>query len=96
MTYGIDKVTAPVGGESSVTVEQAQESSVSVTRSINPDSVPAGGGVVTVTIDINGNYGIGSVVEKLPPDFTYVPGSVTPSDITVDDSGQNCDLSTRR
>ena len=40
--------------------------------------------MVTVTIDINGNYGIGSVVEKLPPDFTYVPGSVTPSDITVD------------
>ena len=51
----------------------AQASShVSVTRSISPSSVPAGGGVVTVTIDINGSYGIGSVVEKLPPDFTYV------------------------
>ena len=82
LTYGVAKVMAPVGGASSVTVEQAQEPSVTVTRSINPDSVPAGGGVVTVTIDINGNYGIGSVVEKLPPDFTYVEGSVTPSDIT--------------
>ena len=75
LTYGVDKVVATVGGESSVRVEQAQEPSVTVTRSIQPDSVPAGGGVVTVTIDINGNYGIGSVVEKLPPDFTYVPGS---------------------
>ena len=67
-------------GLASAGLAQAQD--VSVTRSIPPDHVPAGGGVVTVTIDINGNYGIGSVVEKLPPDFTYVPGSVTPSDIT--------------
>ena len=96
LTYGVDKDVAPVGGESSVTVEQAQEPSVTVTRSIQPDSVPAGGGVVTVTIDINGSYGIGSVVEKLPPDFTYVPGSVTPSDITPESAGQNCDLCTRR
>ena len=67
----------------------AQAQSVTVTRSIQPDSVPAGGGVVTVTIDINGNYGIGSVVEKLPPDFTYVEGSVTPSDITPESAGQD-------
>ena len=36
---------------------------------------------VTVTISINGSYGIGSVVEKLPADFSYVSGSVMPSDI---------------
>ena len=89
LTYGVDRDTAPVGGESSVTVEQAQQSGVIVTRSINPDSVPAGGGVVTVTIGINGSYGIGSVVEKLPADFSYVSGSVMPSDITVDVSGQD-------
>ena len=84
MRYGVDKDVATVGGDSSVTVEQAQESSVSQGDQVHqhPTRVPAGGGVVTVTIDINGNYGIGSVVEKLPPDFTYVPGSVTPSDIT--------------
>ena len=93
LTYGVDKDTAPVRGESIVTVEQAQESSVTVTRSINPGSVPAGGGVVTVTISINGNYGIGSVVEKLPADFSYVPGSVTPSDITTEIAGQNATFS---
>jgi hypothetical protein len=87
------------GGESSVTVsqlsygEQAQEPSVTVTRSINPDSVRADGGVVAVTISINGSYGIGSVVEKLPADFSYVSGSVMPSDITVDDSGQDLTFS---
>ena len=89
LTYGVDRDTAPVGGESSVTVEQAQQSTVRVTRSINPDSVPAGGGVVTVTIGINGAYGIGSVVEKLPSGFTYVAGSVTPSDITPEIAGQD-------
>ena len=68
----LTRTVATVGGESSVTVEQAQQPSVSVTRSINPDSVPAGGGVVTVTIGITGGYGVGSVVEKLPADFSYV------------------------
>ena len=75
-------------------MEQAQDSPASrVTRSINPDSVSAGGGVVTVTININGSYGIGSVVEKLPADFSYVSGSVMPSDITVDVSGQDLTFS---
>ena len=92
LTYGVDKVTATVGGESSVTVEQAQQPSVSVTRSIQPDSVPAGGGVVMVTIGINGAYGIGSVVERLPADFSYVSGSVMPSDITVDSRRAGFDL----
>ena len=93
LTYGIDKDVATVGGESSVTVEEAQEPSVTVTRSINPDSVPAGGGEVTVTISINGGYGVGSVVEKLPLDFTYVEGSVTPSDITLESAGQDLTFS---
>ena len=80
-------------GLGSTGLAQAQQPSVSVTRSINPDSVPAGGGVVTVTIGINGSYGIGSVVEKLPADFSYVSGSVMPSDITVDVSGQDLTFS---
>ena len=75
-------------GLGSTGLAQAQEPSVTVTRSINPDSVPADGGVVTVTISINGSYGIGSVVEKLPADFSYVSGSVMPSDITVAGSHQ--------
>ena len=46
--------------------------------------MPAGGGEVTVTIDIAGSYGVGSVTETLPTGFSFVetPGSVTPSDIT--------------
>jgi hypothetical protein len=52
--------------------------------------VPAEGGEVEVTINIGGSYGIGSrasapapcrrVVEKLPDGFSYVEGSVMPSD----------------
>ena len=76
-------------GLASAGLAQAQVPSVTVTRSINPDSVSAGGGVVTVRIGISGGYGVGSVVEKLPPDFTYVPGSVTPSDITPESAGQD-------
>ena len=53
-------------GLGSTGLAQAQDPASCVTRSINPDSVSAGGGVVTVTININGSYGIGSVVEKLP------------------------------
>ena len=68
-----------------------------MTRSINPDSVPAGGGEVTVTVRINGAYGgIGSVKETLPAGFTYVDGSVTPSDVTPERDGQEVELSTRR
>ena len=94
LTYGLDKISVPVGGENTVTVEQAQQAQdVSVMRSIQPDSVPAGGGEVTVTIGISGGYGVGSVVEKLPPDFSYVSGSVMPSDITVDVSGQDLTFS---
>ena len=74
----------------------AQAQSVTVTRSIQPDSVPAGGGVVTVTIDINGNYGIGSVVEKLPPDFTYVEGVGYAVGYNARKRRAGFDLSTRR
>ena len=68
----------------------AQESGVSATRSINPSSVPAGGGVVTVTVTISGSYGIGAVVtETLPDGFSYVDESVNPSEITDTADGQS-------
>jgi hypothetical protein len=84
-TYGVDKTTVDVGGASSVEVQQAQEPSVTVTRSIQPDSVPAGGGEVTVTVRINGYQGIGLVEETLPTGFTYVDGS---ADITPTENGR--------
>ena len=88
LTYGVGKTPVPVGCTSSVEVQQAQEPSVTVARSIQPDSVPAGGGVVTVEVEISGEYGIGSVEETLPAGFTYVDGSVMPSDITPERDGQ--------
>ena len=107
LTYGIDKETASVGGESTVTVAQEATPTPThtptpttpapadprATRSINPSSVPAGGGMVTVTISITGEYGIGSVAENLPAGFSYVDGSVSPSDITVGGSGRNVTFS---
>ena len=85
LTYGIDKTLVTVGGDSSVEVQQAQQPSVSVTRSISPDSVPADGGEVTVTVIINGYQGIGLVEETLPTGFTYVDGS---ADITPTENGR--------
>ena len=85
LTYGIDKTTVDVGGTSSVEVRQAQQPSVSVTRFISPDSVPADGGEVTVTVRINGYQGIGLVEETLPTGFTYVDGS---ADITPTENGR--------
>ena len=107
LTYGIDKETARVGGDSTVTVAQEATPTPThtptpttpapagprATRSINPSSVPAGGGMVTVTIMITGEYGIGSVAENLPAGFSYVDGSVSPSDITVGGSGRNVTFS---
>ena len=89
LTYGVDKTVAQIG-ETTVTVEEAAAATVSATRSIRPSSVPASGGRVTVTVDIVGSYGIGSVVETLPPagGFRYVSGSVVPSDITPTESGR--------
>ena len=46
-----------------------------------------------MTISITGEYGIGSVAENLPAGFSYVDGSVSPSDITVGVSGRNVTFS---
>ena len=90
LTYGLDKDTVTVGGESSVRVEAAQQPDITVTRGINPDSVPADGDEVTVTITITGTgyTGIGSVEETLPDGFSYVPESVVPSDLTPEADGR--------
>ena len=88
LVYGINRDTVPVRG-GSVTVEGAVPATVTVTRAISPGSVPAGGGVVTVTVNIAGGYGVGSVVETLPTGFSYVEESVMPSDITTTTDGQN-------
>ena len=89
LTYGLDKTVAPIG-ETMVTVDAAPSTTVSATRSINPSSVPASGGTVTVTVNIVGSSGVGSVVETLPPaeGFEYVSGSVVPSDIAPTASGR--------
>ena len=86
LTYGIEKNKVPIRA-TSVTVQQAQ-SGVSATRSFNPSPVPAGGGEVSVTISITGNYVIGAVTETLPAGFSYVDEPVVPSDITVTETGQ--------
>ena len=89
LTYGLDKTVAQIG-ETTVTVDAAPSTTVSATRSISPSSVPASGGTVTVTVNIVGSYGVGSVVETLPPaeGFEYVSGSVVPSDIAPTASGR--------
>ena len=99
LTYGVDKDTAPVVGESSVRVEQAQEPSViKVTRSIQPDSRP--GGRRRSDGDnryhrrlrhwVSGGKAAGGL-------HLRSQGSVTPSDITdiTEDAGREyCDLFT--
>ena len=93
LTYGVDKTVAPIG-ETTVTVDDAAAATVSATRSIDPSSVPASGGTVTVTVNIAGSYGIGSVVETLPAGgFEYVSGSVVPSDIAPTESGREVTFS---
>ncbi|MDE2802855.1 MAG: hypothetical protein OXK21_08230, partial [Chloroflexota bacterium] len=92
LTYEIDKTRVSVGGDSSVTV--ATPSGVTATRSVSPGSLPTGGGQATVTITIVGDYGgIGAVVETLPAGFSYVDGSVNPSDITPTVDGQQLSFS---
>ncbi len=83
LVYGVDKTTVTVSEPTSLTLTAPSTAAVSATRSFNPDSVPAGGGEVTVTIDIDGSYGVGSVTETLPTGFSLVTDSVTPSDITI-------------
>ena len=89
LTYGLDRTVAQIG-ETTVTVDAAPSITASATRSISPSSVPASGGTVTVTVNIVGSYGVGSVVETLPPaeGFEYVSGSVVPSDIAPTASGR--------
>ena len=88
LTYGLDKTVAEIG-ETPVTVDAAPSTTVSATRSITPSSVPASGGEVTVTVNIAGPYGVGSVVETLPTGgFEYVAGSVVPSDTAPTVSGR--------
>ena len=89
LTYGLDRTVAQIG-ETTVTVDAAPSTTVSATRSISPSSVPASGGTVKVTVNIVGSYGVGSVVETLPPaeGFEYVSGSVVPSDIAPTASGR--------
>ena len=68
--------------------QAAAQSGITVMRGISPSSVPAEGGEVTVTINISGYNGIGSVEETLPSGFSYVDGSVMPSDLTPTRDGQ--------
>ena len=93
LVYGVDRIEVVTGGDDQVTVAAAQPSGITVTRGISPSSVPAEGGEVTVTITITGAYSIGSVVEKLPAGFSYVGGSVMPSDITAAVDGQDVSFS---
>ena len=88
LVYGLGKTRVTVSEPTSLTLTAPSTAAVSATRSFNPDSVPAGGGEVTVTIDIAGPYGVGSVTETLPTGFSLVTGSVTPSDITLMVTGQ--------
>ena len=88
LVYGVDKTTVTVSEPTSLTVTAPSRAGVTATRSFSPASVPAGGGEVTVTIDIAGSYGVGSVTETLPTGFSLVRGSVTPSDINPTVTGQ--------
>ena len=93
LIYGTDKNEVSVSGENRVRVEAAAQSGITVERAINPGSVPASGGEVTVGITITGYSGIGSVVEKLPAGFSYVEDSVTPSELEPTKSGRDLTFS---
>ncbi len=81
-----DRGEHAVGGDSSVTV-QPSTSGPGATRSFSAPSVPASG-TLTVTIAAS-NYGsFGQVAETLPDGFSYVNGSVDPSDTRVGVDGQ--------
>ena len=90
LTYGIDKTPVQIG-TTTLMVEGTAPTGVSVSRSISP--VPAGGGEVTVTVNIAGSYGVGSVVETLPGGFSYVPGSVIPAELEPTVSGREVTFS---
>ena len=90
--YTIEATTYSAGETGSFTLTVSGlggGTGITVTRGISPSSVPAEGGEVTVTINIDGAYGVGSVVEKLPAGFNYVGGSVMPTDIEPEVDGQD-------
>ena len=90
-TYTIEATTYSAGETGSFTLTVSGlggGTGITVTRGISPSSVPAEGGEVTVTINISGYNGIGSVEETLPSGFSYVDGSVMPSDLTPTRDGQ--------
>ena len=90
--YGIDKTPVQIG-TTTLMVEGTAPTGVSASRSISPSPVPAGGGEATVTINIAGYSGIGSVVETLPAGFSYVVGSVIPADLEPMVSGREVTFS---
>ena len=63
-----------------------EASSHSATRSFAPASVPAGG-ELEVTITASDYGGFWGVAETLSDGFTYVEGSVAPSDVRVREDG---------
>ncbi len=79
-----NRVVAAVGGDSSITVEAAQQASAS--RSFSPASVAPGGEVV-VTITVSNYGGFGRVAETLPAGFAYVSTSDL-DDSQVAENGQ--------
>ena len=89
LAYGIDKTPVQIG-MTTVTVEGT---GVSASRTISPSSLPESGGEATVTINIAGYSGIGSVVETLPAGFSYVVGSVIPADLEPMVSGRELTFS---
>ena len=86
-------VDVEVGGVSAVTVEAAAPPPTGdmamAGRSISPATVDTGG-EVEVTIQASGyGFGAGQVVETLPAGFSYVNGSVNPSNINVREEDQD-------
>ena len=65
-----------------------EASSHSATRSFAPASVVPAGGELVVTITASDYGGFWGVEETLPDGFTYVEGSVAPSDVRVRVDGQ--------
>ena len=91
----------PVHGDAEVTIEASAPPPTngggnggngggldpSASRSVSPTSVQRGGQAV-VTVDIS-NTPVGQVVETLPSGFSYMSGSVNPSTVGVEESGQD-------
>ena len=81
-----DLEEATVGGESDVVVG-AGAPVYSATRSFSDSRVDPGA-QLDVTIEAAGYGSFGQVVETLPAGFSYVTGSITPSEIGVEVAGQ--------